>query len=249
MSRYLTPSKIGLLALISLYAESAVPSVATIPILSFLVFHVLPANSAASQKGSSLQLRYITLAIEEFQKATISHVSGIPGRTIWDLLLNKLWELNSFDALHLFFDTLSSLLQKIPDEQQQDGVVSTTKPMRLSRASPLGLFVRRTRLEFTRLQFHDGVSLWRNFVVYRAPTLPQWRKRNQSAGHISFDTNLQEEQLDLTDRLTNVVYGEIARRAEHDASISTEDVEKLLEYQIDQMQSGFEQSLELVAYI
>ena len=241
MSRYLTPSKIGLLALISLYVESGVPSTAIIPVLSFLVSHVLPVNSAASQNNSLLQSRHVTLAIEEFQKATVSHVSGIPGRTIWDLLLDKLWKLNSFDALHDFFYTLSSLLQKTPEDVQyhgDDGLNPTSDCMRLSRNSPIGLFVRRAQLEFTRLQFHDGVTLWRNFVAYRAPTLPQWKRRNQAADHISFDANLKEEQLDFGHRLTDVVYGGLSHGAEYDASISTEDVDKLLEYQIDQMQSA-----------
>ena len=239
MSRYLTPSKIGLLALISLYTESAVPSAATIPVLSFLVSHVLPVNSTVSQNNSSRQLSHITIAVEDFQKATISLVSSIPGRTVWDRLLNKLWKLNSFDALHVFFDSLSSLLQKTPEQQHDadDRTESNTKRIRLSRASPMGSFVRRAQLEFTRLQFHDGVKLWRKFVVYRAPTLPQWKKRNQAAGHMSFDENLQEEHLDVGDRLTDVVYGELSHRVKQDASISTEDVEKLLEYQIDQMQS------------
>lgn len=239
MSRYLTPSKVGLLALISLYAESVVPSAATIPVLSFLVSHVLPISSADVHNKTSQQSRHITLTIGDFQKATISHVSGIPGRTVWDLLLNKLWELNSLDALHVFFDTLSTLLQKTPEGEQQrteGGVKSNPNNMRLSRASPLGSFVRRAQLEFTRLPFHDGVALWRHLVAYRAPTLPHWKKRNQ-AGHTSFDANLQDGYLGLEDRLTDIVYGDLAHGIKHDASISTEDVEKLLEHQIDQMQS------------
>ena len=241
MSRYLTPSKIGLLALISMYVEPGVPSTAIIPVLSFLVSHVLPINSTTSQNNYTLQSRRVTLAIEEFQKATISHVSGVPGRTIWDLLLDKLWKLNSLDALQVFFYTLSSLLQKTPEELQYHGgdrLNLTPNRMRLSRASPLGLFVRRAQLEFTRLQFHDGVTLWRTFVAYRAPTFPQWKRRNQAADQVSFDINLKEEHVDFQDRLTDVVYGGLAHGAECDTSVSTEHVEKLLEYQIDQMQSA-----------
>ena len=238
MSRYLTPSKLGLLALISLYTESVVPSAATIPILSFLVSHVLPVNFAAYQNLSSPHSRHVSLVIEDFQRATISHVSGIPGRTIWDLLLNKLWKLNSFDALHVFFEGLPLLLQKTREEQQQDaevGIDFSPNRMRLSKASPVGIFVRRAQIEFARLQFHDGVTLWRTFVAYRASTLPQWRKRNQAAGHISFDANLRE--LDIGDRLTDVVYGDFSHGTKYDARHSTEELEKLLEYQIDRMQS------------
>ena len=245
MSRYLTPSKIGLLALIALYTEAVVPSAATIPILSFLVSHVLPNNSSLSRDEATLRSRDSTLTIDDFQKATIGYVSGIPGRTIWDLLLNKLWKLNSFDALHVFFDTLSSLLQKTPEEQQkeaEDGVdqAPNANRMLISRVSPLGVFVRRAQLEFTRLQFHDGVNLWKGFVAYRTPTLPQWKKRNQTAGNTSFDANLQEDHLGLGDRLTEVVYGDLGTDAQQGSNVSTEDVEKLLEYQVDHMQSTWE---------
>ena len=242
MSRYLTPSKIGLLALIALYTESVVPSAATIPILSFLVSHVLPINSSASSNEAALRPRDSTLAIDDFQKTTIGYVSGIPGRTIWDLLLNKLWKLNSFDALHVFFDSLSSFLQKPPEEQQkeaEDGVdqVLNANRMLISRTSPLGVFVRRAQLEFTRLQFHDGVTLWKGFVAYRTPTLAQWKRRNQTAGDTSFDVNLQEDHLGLSDRLTEVIYGELGVEGQQRSNVSTEDVEKLLEYQVDHMQS------------
>ena len=237
MSRYLTPSKIGLLALVSLYTESVVPSAATIPVLSFLVSHILPVSRA---NDPTQQPCRTVLTVDDLQKATISQVSGIPGRTVWDLLLNKLWKINSFDALHLFFDSLSSMLQKTPEEQQRDpqeGIDPQPHRIRLSRVSPIGSFVRRAQLEFTRLQFHDGVSLWKNFIAYRASTLPQWKKRNPAAGTISFDSNLQEGDVDLRHRLTNVIYGEHLRGLGQHPSVSAEDVERLLDFQLDQMQS------------
>lgn len=242
MSRYLTPSKVGLLALIALYTESVVPSAATLPVLSFLVSHILPAKSSAARNDDALRSYNVALAINDFQRATIGHVSGIPGRTIWDLLLNKLWKINSFDALHVFFDNLSSLLQKTLEEQQKDsenGVhpVPRSNIMLLSRHSPLGAFVRRAQLEFSRLQFHDGITLWKSFVAYRTPTLQQWKKRNQTAGNTSFDANLQEDHLDLEDRLTEVVYGALELESQQGSNVSTDDVEKLLDFQVDHMQS------------
>ena len=253
MSRYLTSSKIGLLALIALYTESVVPSAATIPILSFLVSHILPNNPSSSRDEAALRSRDSTLSIDDFQKATIGYVSGIPGRTIWDLLLNKLWKLNSFDALNVFFDALSSLLQKTPEEQQkeaEDGVDQAPNPnhMLISRVSPLGVFVRRSQLEFTRLQFHDGVTLWKGFIAYRTPTLAQWKKRNQTAGNTSFDANLQEDHLGLGDRLTEVVYGDLGTDGQQGSNVSTEDVEKLLEYQVDHMQSTWKFQTRCRAY-
>lgn len=240
MSRYLTPSRIGLLTLISLYTESVVPSKAIVPVLSFLVSHAIPISSPLSCSEVELQPRNAVLVIEEFQKTTICHASGIPGRTVWDLLLHKLWKIDSFDALQLFLDTLSLLLQKTPEEKQknaEDDAGPIPNRMLLSRVSPLGSFIRRAQVEFTRLPFHESVNLWKAFVSYRAPTLSQFKKRNPSAGNMSFDSNLLEGRLAWGDPLTKVIYGELQREAQQEASMSTEDVEKLLEYQIDQMQS------------
>lgn len=240
MSRYLTPSKISLLALISLYADSVVPATATIPILSFIVSHLLPVEYLSSRDGTDLPGRNFVVTIECFQKATITHPSGIPGRTVWDLLLKRLWEVDSFDALHVFFDALSFLLEKKRNEEHPDGPesqVANSKRMLLSRGSPLGVFVRRSQLEFTRLQFHDGIMLWKSFVHYRNPTLALWRKRNPTAGKMSFDTNLQGGHSNFDDRLREIVYGGSLDDPREDANVSTDDVEKLLEYQIARMQS------------
>ena len=244
MSRYLTPSKIGLLALISLYTESVVPSAAIVPILSFLVSHLLPVTSNVSRPVSGTYPQTSALVVDDFQRATINHVSGIPGRTIWDLFLQKIWRVDSFDALHVFFETLPLLLQKTPEERQketEDGVDPDPNPSRvlLSRVSPLGTFVRRAQLEFTRLPFHDGVALWMSFVTYRASTLLQWKKRNPTAGNTSFDLNLGNDNLSWEDPLTDLVYGELESGPFRQASRSTEDIERLLDYQVDHMQSGY----------
>lgn len=240
MSRYLTPSKVGLLALLSLYTDSAVATASTIPILSFIVSHILPLNAFSAQTGSRQIDRNVIISIADFQNATITHASGIPGRTVWDLLLKRLWEINSFDALHMFFDNLSSLLVKSREEQQKDaenGVTPIIDRMLLSRTSPLGVFVRRAQLEFTRLQFHDTMILWKSYIAYREPTLPMWKKRNAAAGKTSFDVNLHGNGLSWQDDLTEVMYGDIQEGGGQEGSVSTDDVERLLEFQVDGMQS------------
>ena len=240
MARYLTPSKIGLLALVSLYTDAVVPTAATIPILSFLVTHLLASDTSKPVNGTSESGRNFAVVIEDFQKATITHASGIPGRTLWDLFLKKLWEINSLDALHVFFDTLSLLLVKTREELLKDaenGVTQATDMVLLSRTSPLGAFVRRAQLEFTRLQFHDRITLWKGFVTYREPTLGMWRRRNPAAGKTSFDANLQEDNLFMMGRLIDVVYGDLADEGRQEAGVSTDDVEKILEFQVNEMQS------------
>jgi len=240
MSRYLTPSKICLLALTVLYTESVVPSSATIPILAFLASNILPSRSKTIG-GNFVPLQYeIACPISVFEKATVGHVSGIPGRTIWDLLLKQLWSIDSFDGLHLFFDKLSSLLRKSPEEERVNGRgwpgSSSTHRVVLSETSPLGSFVRRSLLEFTRLQFHDGVTLWQRFVTYRSSTWSQWKKRNPVTGDNSFVKSLRGELLGSKDPVTKLVYGDVNARLYDGKDFSIEDAEKLLEFQIDQMQ-------------
>jgi len=240
MSRYLTPSKVGLLALISLYTDSVVATASTIPILSFIVSHILPLNTSNAQTGGRQVDRKVVISVNDFQNATITHASGIPGRTVWDLLLKRLWEINSFDALHMFFDNMSFLLVKTREEQQKDaenGVPPAIDRMLLSRTSPLGVFVRRAQLEFTRLQFHDTMILWKSYIAYREPTLNMWRKRNAAAGKTSFDVNLHGNGLGWQDELTEVLYGDLQENGGEEGSVSTDDVERLLEFQVDGMQS------------
>lgn len=234
MTRYLTPAKICLLGLASLYTESVVPSSSTIPILSFIVCHVLPSKVMLSGDESSSLRDQVVFPITALEDATTRCASGIPGRTVWDLLLKKLWSIDSFDALHVFFDHLSSLFPEAMKESHGSG----TTQMPLSKASPLGSFIRRCQLEFTRLQFHDGVSLWRSYVAYRSSTLLQYKKRNSTVGSTTFDINLRAEHIGLGDPLAQLIYGSNTEAAYAEKSFSTEDVEKLLEHQVEQMQSG-----------
>lgn len=243
MSRHLTPSKIGLLALIRLYSDGVVPSSATIPVLSFLISYLLPVRSKTSQEDDSVSRDGFTVSIQKLQSATISHASAIPGRTIWDLLLKQLWSINSLDALHAFFDELPLLLEK-PFDANADPPDSRPKRMLFPRNSPLGAFVRRSQLEFTRLQFHDGSNLWKSLIIYRAPTLAVWKRRNPAAGPSSYDSNLQAASFDPTGTLSNLVYGNLPLNSSKDGILkhgntSTDDMEKLLDYQVSRMQRSF----------
>lgn len=116
--------------------------------------------------------------------------------------------------------------------------------MKFSRSSPLGAFVRRTQLEFIRLQFHDAVGLWTHFVKYRMSTYKAWAKRNPADAQTTVDVNLVELGIGLTSPLGRVVYGDLEEKGEEDEGyVSTRDVERLLEFQVGEMQSKFGFSL------
>jgi anaphase-promoting complex subunit 5 len=189
-----------------------------------------------------------TITIKEFENLLKQHTSasGMPGRSLWDAFLKKLWDINSLDALHVFFDQRSNLLQKPKEEMAIDAEMGIPPPsdnmILLSRTSPFGAYVRRAKVEFARLQFHDAASLWKSFTAYRQVTLTTWRKRNPQTGPWAFDIVMEQADevygQDVAQSFYDVAYKSTASpSSEMTGLISTKDVERLLEFQIEQMQS------------
>src|SRR5439155_4452236 len=159
---FLTPSKIGLLALVILYTDGVLPTKSTIPFLNFVVKYILPPDTSSTSDGSAAlssassasKPASSVIALEDFQKALVVHHSIIPGRNMWDLFLKKLWEINSLDAMFLFFEGLPAMIAKTRQEKEQDAEQrlppQDIKKMLVPRASPIGISVRRSHLEFTR---------------------------------------------------------------------------------------------------
>lgn len=253
MARYLTPAKIGLLALMELYAEGTMPSDAVFPVLTFITSHILDhgyaslAPSQATRWVKAERKISLVVSVKDFEKLLDSYpfLMGIPGRKLWDQFLGKLWEINSLDALNDFFGRTSLLLSKSREERRRLGVGAYEEQLdrvKLSRNSPFGSFVRRARLEFQRLRFHDCTALWKDFVRYRQPTAQYLRRKNPAFGRLSFDSVLlqgerEEWDGDSISALAAVAYGDMLT-GDRSATIpvSTDDVEVLLEFQIEQMQ-------------
>ncbi|KAI9813158.1 MAG: anaphase promoting complex subunit 5 [Thelocarpon impressellum] len=236
MARYLTPARVSFLALVALYADARVPANTTIPILSFVVDQLVAHESSRREAPRS---RSFCISVEDFRRATIDHASVVPGRTVWDLLLKALWEMDSFDAMDAFIAGLSASLAKTRAERRADAELGVEPPRRMliSRGSLLGVFIRRAQLEYTRLPFHDAIGLWESFVAYREPTLSMWKKRNPSAGPTSFDVNIESAGLARDDLLTTALYGKLLEPdARTEGAVSTEDVEMLLEFMVEEMQ-------------
>lgn len=254
MSRFLNPAKVGLLALIELYVEKAVPTVAMIEVLSFITSHLIDNDiSRSSDTGNHWKKAECTVnlvvSIASFEKLLSSHTaaSGMPGRSLWYAFLDKLWKINSLDALHSFFEHRSDLLVKTKDETRRDAEIGVEQPgpeaIILSRNSPFGAFIRRSQLEFTRLRFHDTFELWKDFVKYRQTTAAYYRKKTPSFQRLSFDNVLLESEDAWgvgTEAIAGVAYGDMLRDDPSSTlPVSTDDIEKLLEFQIEQMQSEF----------
>jgi anaphase-promoting complex subunit 5 len=259
MTRFLTPSKVGLLALIELYAEAAVPTTSTIPILSFILGQLLPSIiNSQSRSSSSLESLPFLLDLHAFETLLAAHPSaaGLPGRTLWDKFLEKLWGIDSLDALHEFFATRTFLLAKSPEEIKKDGELGIPPPSQdmilLSRTSPLGSFVRRAMVEFDRLRFSDALALWIAFAKWRQESKVYWIRRNGALGRWAGDKALEKGEEDwgpeATEMLELVAY-ENNLDGVDDGGVSTDDVEKLLEFQVEQLQGEFLDPLACPKYL
>lgn len=264
MARYLTPAKVGLLALVELYTEDAVPSDAVLPVLSFITSHLMDHDSTdplASQETRWTKAERtfsLVISIQDFEKLLSSYplLRGIPGRKLWDQFLRKVWDINSLDALNEFFDRIMLMLVRggkegqgrrggggaeAGDEEEEHDTIK----VKISPNSPLGAFVRRARLEFQRLRFHDCTDLWKAFVRYRQPTAHYLKRKTPNFCELSFDNVLlvgEQEDWDpeSVSALAAVAYGDMIMGDENGAiPVSTNDVETLLEFQIEQMQSEF----------
>jgi anaphase-promoting complex subunit 5 len=171
----------------------------------------------------------------------------MPGRTLLDVFLKRLWEINSFDALHHLFDSLGVLLAKGAEENEEEAEEEHPPELiLLSKTSPLGAFVRRARLEFTRLQFDDAMKLWSAFITYRAPTA-QWTKWIAGLASTGADSNISQMGLQPGDTLFEIAYGHLADDGNDRQALSRDDIEQLLEFQLDQLQRMFISAM-LVSY-
>lgn len=253
MARYLTPAKVGLLVLLELYVEEAMPSDAVVPVLSFIASHIVgydpsgPAISQAMRWTKAERAVSLVISIKDFEKLLSGYpfLKGLPGKRLWDQFLSKLWGIDSLYALEGFVNQLSSLLPRTKDNLRKEGLdPDQHEPgVKLSPNSPLGAFVRRARLEYQRLHFHDCTELWKDFVRYRQPTSHYQKRKNPDFSRYSFDNvllrgELEDWDVDKVASLASVAYGDMLA-GDHTGSlpVSIDDVENLLDFQIEQMQS------------
>ncbi|KAF2867178.1 anaphase-promoting complex subunit 5-domain-containing protein [Massariosphaeria phaeospora] len=228
--RYLTAHKISLLILVKIYCGSPLPASATIPVLSFIISHSIPSVSSTARARPCLENGETSFSVGAFEDALQGIASSMPGRTLLDLFLKHMWELSSFDTLHDLFDGMGHLVRERDDAAAEP----LADRMYLSRTSPVGAFVRRARLEFIRLQFDDAMKLWSAFIRYRAPTA-QWTKRLAGYALDGVDKIAGEMGLGPGDDLYEVAYGHLAVE-EREGTISIDDFDRLLEFQLDQLQ-------------
>jgi len=234
MPRYLNPSKICVLVLVSLYCDDYVPNKAAIPILSFIVSNIRQADSTTRNLRAASN---ISLKIEDFEAILAHHDSKITGRTLFESFLNRLWSIDCLHALHQFFTDLSGYLTAQQRKSNSDAEKQPIARFMLSPVSPIGIFVRKSQLEFTRLQFDDSVKLWTTLVQFRRPAEKSWLRIHPSAPSDIPDVNILSIDVNFRDDLSETVYGSTADEKAEDQFLSSDEIESMLEFQLERLQS------------
>lgn len=190
MARYLTPARIGIILLIEQYLDCQLPSTSRLKVLSIISSRILQVNNHDRLDGAE-HLATVSELADKFFSSLSGLPSDVPGRTVYDGLLQRIWRLDNMDSLFAMFERLTegtSLPAIFPVPQQR----------LYSRASPFGQFVRRCCVEFTRLQFADSQALWTAFQSWRAPTHHVWAQRNpEAAEQLSENPQIAETALPL----------------------------------------------------
>ncbi|OIW30589.1 anaphase-promoting complex protein [Coniochaeta ligniaria NRRL 30616] len=242
--RYLGPAKICLLALIELYCENAVGDEATLPVLEFITSHILPNSELQPEHPADKADSIIDIvsSIKVFEQALRPHGAGvgIPGRSVWDIFLQRLWTIDSLHVLHSFLNMRGALLEPAKGDRDMLPRESAIQ-MRLSPGSPFAAFVSKAAFEYTRLRFQEMCALWKQFVIYRQPSAAYMRRRDRSFNRLSFDSVLLSNEPDWggenTTRVAEVVYQDMVMGMKKaPIPVTMDDLERLLDFQIDQMQ-------------
>jgi len=221
MARFLIPSKIALLVLAELYISVDLASKPRLDLLKFIASRIVVKSDL---DRASLHERYSLSSaddVSQFETVLSAEPTFVPGRTVYDLFLARLWDLEGPDALFALFQRMEELMNPPLVTEQH------TETPRISRASPLGQFIRRCCVEFTRLQFSDTNALWHAFCDFRNSSYADWAPRNAEKAQALQDAQLSWAASELSLD---------AKASAEQMQTSTEDTSLLLTFSIHQLQ-------------
>lgn len=180
MPRYLTPARICLLVLVRLYQEGQVSTASSLQVLEFIARRTIPPSPHHNPVLEG-QDAVCSPQISELGRQLQQWSSRIPGRSMYDVLLQGIWNLDGLDSLNTLISQLRRITRPIAEVEEEGQGEDLPDCQRITLCSPLGQFVRRCYVEFTRLQFADSQALWTTFAAYRAETRNDWTRQNPDA--------------------------------------------------------------------
>lgn len=244
---YLSPAKIWLVVLLKLLQQGCVPDKALSAVLTFLASHVQPevaASLAATNKSVTAAPDLFIPKPDTFKTSLHGFASayestkGAPlSCTLWQLFAKQIKDIRSLDDLTALLSDVEHFFSN-ESGSQEDATITVLAP-----TSPFGVFVRRVKVEFELLRFADMMQLWHDFKAYGRPLV-----NNADLDHLEACLALElplEDSEQHSDETLDDDYGwaseiishAVTSRGDADAGLSQFDFERLLGFQVAQMQS------------
>jgi anaphase-promoting complex subunit 5 len=235
MSRYITASKLAQLVLLGVYVRGKVPNDALIAVLAFVSARIHSA-ATASNGASPPVYRSAPASIDDFLQM-MKPFDGLPGRTLQATFVDALWAIRTLEDLHDFFREMVDFFKKpyeLSDDEDEDTSQEVDNMYLIDGLSPIGMFVRRTYLEFVRLQFDDTAKLWVSFVKFRQPTDAKWNKLPDLR---RMDPTFAELGVLRDSIMPDIIYGRVFDGLHDEQDMSTHEMDRMLEFQLEKLQS------------
>lgn len=176
MARYLTPAKICTLILVESYLQNRENPDVDVKLLDIITNQLVDntTNVLYDKEHSPIAGTTTNVGPPEDASAFASPLtaipSDIPGRTYYDVFIQAAWIIADLDQLHQLFDRAYSILN--PEDPAE---------RKLTPASPIGHFVRRCNVEWTRLRFADSLALFNAYKIYILSTWDSWTRTQPEA--------------------------------------------------------------------
>lgn len=166
MARYLTPAKICTLIVAESYLQNRENPHSDAKLLALITQQLHPAVHHQNSTGPPADA-------SAFAASLVSIPSNFPGRTHYDDFVHTAWTTADLDQLHHLFDRIYSIVTPEDPEERK-----------ITPASPIGHFIRRCNVEWTRLRFADSLALLNAYKSYIEPTWASWARTQPEAAQM-----------------------------------------------------------------
>lgn len=234
--KFLTPYKVALVAVILLYCDGVIPDESKMKIMCHLVGFIDPQQHDNMENESIVLLDGDLAQLHSIMGSLESKISGV---SLFDLLLDFLFEMTSLDSLHTFMSRIDEYLihgdGKHDSQDEQKVLSAEAKSISLlKQSSLLGSYCKRCYLAFEGLSFDAVLHLWQYLEMFRAPYEASWNLRRSVVkslkGDIKLNIMLPENDQDSDDDASFLK--SLVPQAPLTRCIAGENLEALLEFQI-----------------
>lgn len=176
MARYLTPAKICTLILVESYLQNREDPESDAKLLELITEQLIErtggfsGNEEPCSKAAAKNTAGPPEDASSFAAPLSSIPSNFPGRTHYDDFVQTAWTVADLDQLHQLFDRVFAILTPENPEERK-----------VTPASPVGHFIRRCNVEWTRLRFADSLALLNAYKSYIAVTWDSWARTQPEA--------------------------------------------------------------------